>query len=169
MKSTFVPNRNAIFSSILYGYAITISKQFNTNVSISLGVHSGDHAIYPDCRQEFYNKLFDSFQEGNWDSHKIELSLPYIDLDKSKILIDAQKSCKVLNLNFNTIFANTITSYNPNKKGLSSGKSGSDIERILAFNKIGLKDPIKYVESWDSILKNALETEKKFKKTKDFQ
>ena len=30
MKSTFVPNRNAIFSSILYGYAITISKKFNT-------------------------------------------------------------------------------------------------------------------------------------------
>ena len=169
MKSTFVPNRNAIFSSILYGYAITISKKFNNNVSISLGVHSGDHAIYPDCRQEFYDKLFDSFKEGNWESDKIELSLPYINLDKSKILVDAQKSCEVLNLNFNTIFANTITSYNPDKNGLSSGKSGSDIERILAFNKIGLKDPIKYIESWDSILKNALETEKRFKKTKDFQ
>ena len=90
-------------------------------------------------------------------------------MDKSKILVDAQKSCEVLNLNFNTIFANTITSYNPNKNGLSSGKSGSDIERILAFNKIGLKDPFKYIESWDSILKNALETEKRFKKSKDFQ
>ena len=164
MKSTFVPNRNAIFSSILYGYAITISKETSNKVCISLGVHSGDHAIYPDCRQKFYNKLFDSFNEGNWDSDMIELNLPYIEFDKSKILLDAQKSCEKLNLNFNTIFKNTITSYNPNKNGISSGKSGSDIERILAFNKIGLKDPIEYINPWDSVLKNALEIEKNFKK-----
>ena len=77
MKSTFVPNRNSIFSSILYGYAITISKNYtNQEVLISLGVHSGDHAIYPDCRKEFYIKLFDSFKEGNWDSNKIKIYLP---------------------------------------------------------------------------------------------
>ena len=79
MKSTFVPNRNSIFSSILYGYAITISKNNNNQkVLISLGVHSGDHAIYPDCRKEFYIKLFDSFKEGNWDSDKIKIYLPYL-------------------------------------------------------------------------------------------
>ena len=163
MKSTFVPNRNAIFSSILYGYAITLSKKFNKKITISLGVHSGDHAIYPDCRENFYKQLFNSFSEGNWDSDKVELLLPYLKLDKSKILVDAQKSCKNLNIDFNTIFKNTITSYNPNKNGISSGKSGSDIERILAFNKLGLKDPIDYVESWDIVLKNAIEIEKKFK------
>jgi len=163
MKSTFVPNRNAIFSSILYGYAITLSKKFNKKIIISLGVHSGDHAIYPDCRENFYKQLFNSFNEGNWDSDKVELLLPYLKLDKSKILLDAQKSCKKLNINFNTIFKNTITSYNPNKNGISSGKSGSDIERILAFNRLGLKDPIDYIDSWDIVLKNAIEIEKKFK------
>ena len=163
MKSTFVPNRNAIFSSILYGYAITLSKKFNKKIIISLGVHSGDHAIYPDCRENFYKQLFNSFSEGNWDSDKVELLLPYLKLDKSKILADAKKSCEKLNIDFNTIFKNTITSYNPNKNGISSGKSGSDIERILAFNKLGLKDPIDYIESWDIVLKNAIEIEKKFK------
>ena len=29
-----------------------------------------------------------------------------------------------------------------NAKGKSNGKTSSDVERILAFDKIGLKDPI---------------------------
>ena len=62
MKSTVVPNRNAIFSSIIYGYALSLSKELSTSVSISLGVHSGDHAIYPDCRPEFYKILNHAFE-----------------------------------------------------------------------------------------------------------
>ena len=57
MKATVVPNRNAIFSSILYGYGLSIATQEDTDVSIALGVHSGDHAIYPDCRPDFINRL----------------------------------------------------------------------------------------------------------------
>ncbi len=165
MKSTFVPNRNSIFSSILYGYAITISKNNNNQkVLISLGVHSGDHAIYPDCRKEFYIKLFDSFKEGNWDSDKIKIYLPYLNLSKSDILLEAQKSIEKLGLNFNKIFKNTLTSYSPDDKGRSSGKSGSDIERILAFDNIGIKDPIEYVDNWETVLKNAKRIESNFKK-----
>ena len=165
MKSTFVPNRNSIFSSILYGYAITISKNNNNQkVLISLGVHSGDHAIYPDCRKEFYIKLFDSFKEGNWDSDKIKIYLPYLNLSKSDILLEAQKSIEKLGLNFNKIFKNTLTSYSPDDKGRSSGKSGSDIERILAFENIGIKDPIEYVDNWETVLKNAKRIESNFKK-----
>ena len=55
MKSTVVPNRNAIFSSILYGYALSIALRESIDVKIALGVHSGDHSIYPDCRPEFYD------------------------------------------------------------------------------------------------------------------
>ena len=165
MKSTFVPNRNSIFSSILYGYAITISKNNNNQkILISLGVHSGDHVIYPDCRKEFYIKLFDSFKEGNWDSDKIKIYLPYLNLSKSDILLEAQKSIKKLGLNFNKIFKNTLTSYSPDDKGRSSGKSGSDIERILAFDNIGRKDPIEYVDNWETVLKNAKRIESNFKK-----
>ena len=162
MKSTFVPNRNAIFSSILYGYAITISKKHNNKVLISLGVHSGDHTIYPDCRKEFYLKLFDSFKEGNWDSENIKIYLPYLNLDKTKILKDAQKSIKELRLNFNKIFSNTITSYDPDKKGRSSGKTGSDIERILAFDNLGIQDPIEYIDKWENVVKHAKKVESNF-------
>lgn len=163
MKATVVPNRNAIFSSIIYGYALSIVSKEDIDVKIALGVHSGDHAIYPDCRPEFYESLGDSFRIGNWDSERVEFFLPYIDGDKKSILFDALKSCENLNIDFNVIFRNTITSYNPDSEGRSSGKSGSDIERILAFYEIGREDPIDYIDSWSMVLENAVMTELKYK------
>ena len=163
MKATVVPNRNAIFSSIIYGHALSIVSREKKDVKIALGVHSGDHAIYPDCRPEFYESLEQSFRIGNWDSEKVEFFLPYIDEDKSSILLDALLCCDELELDFDTIFSNTITSYNPDSEGRSSGKTGSDIERILAFKEIGRIDPIDYVESWEIVLENAISTELKYK------
>ena len=61
MKATVVPNRNALFSSLLYGTALSIASTHNTNAEVVLGVHSGDHAIYPDCRPEFYRALEHAF------------------------------------------------------------------------------------------------------------
>ena len=163
MKSTVVPNRNAIFSSIIYGYALSIVVEEDTDVKIALGVHSGDHAIYPDCRPEFYRDLERSFRTGNWDSDRVEFYLPFINGDKVTILNDAIKSCEDIEVDFDTIFSNTITSYNPDSEGRSSGKSGSDIERILAFHEIGRKDPIEYIDSWEHVLDNAIITEKKYR------
>lgn len=156
MKQTVVPNRNAIFSSILYGMGLSISQLEDTDVVIALGVHSGDHAIYPDCRPEFYNALSIAFDIGNWDSNRVVFELPYIEGDKTTILEDALHSCEILNLDFDTIMGSTITSYNPDNNGRSSGRSGSDIERIIAFHDIGRVDPIEYVDSWDTVLENAL-------------
>ncbi len=163
MKQTVVPNRNAIFSSILYGYALSIALRENTNVIIALGVHSGDHAIYPDCRPEFYEAISMAFEVGNWDSEKVTFHLPYIDGDKESILRDAEQSVKTLNLDFDTVFANTNTSYNPDSKGRSSGRSGADVERILAFHAIGRNDPVAYSEPWDVVLQNALQLEREMK------
>ena len=57
---------------------------------------------------------------------------------------------------FDTIFKNTNTSYNPDLLGRSSGKSGADIERILAFHDIGREDPVEYTTNWSEVLNNAL-------------
>ena len=76
--------------------------------------------------------------------------------------MDAEKSLNNLKLDFDTIFKNTITSYAPDNNGMSSGKTGSDIERILAFNSLNRKDPITYQDSWERVLDNALKTEKDF-------
>ncbi|MDE0953916.1 MAG: peptide-methionine (R)-S-oxide reductase MsrB [Candidatus Poseidoniales archaeon] len=164
MKATVVPNRNAIFSSIIYGYALSIVSKERKKVKIALGVHSGDHAIYPDCRPEFYESLEYSFKIGNWDSEMVDFFLPYIDGDKTSILRDAEDSCERLKLDFNTVFTNTITSYNPDSEGRSSGKTGADIERILAFREIGRVDPIDYIDSWNIVLENAISVESEHNK-----
>jgi 7-cyano-7-deazaguanine synthase len=163
MKATVVPNRNAIFSSILYGYALSIALREDVRVMIALGVHSGDHMIYPDCRPEFYQSLEHAFQVGNWDSEKVEFHLPYIEGDKITILRDAQQAINKLGLDFNTVFRNTNTSYNPDSRGRSSGKSGADIERVLAFHAIDREDPIEYVDEWQVVLEHAIKVEQEMK------
>ena len=57
-----------------------------------------------------------------------------------------------MNIDFDTIFRNTNTSYNPDEDGRSSGTSGADVERILAFHAIGREDPVEYVTSWNEVL-----------------
>jgi len=162
MKQTVVPNRNAIFSSVLYGYALSVSTKEEVDVSVTLGVHSGDHAIYPDCRPEFYDALMRAFEIGNWGSERITVDLPYVDGDKESILRDAMISCDSLGLDFDTVFSNTNTSYSPDEFGRSSGKTGADVERILAFHAIGRKDPVEYVDDWDTVLEHAIETERQY-------
>lgn len=159
MKQTVVPNRNAIFASILYGQALSIAITQKVNVEIALGVHSGDHAIYPDCRPEFYRALAEAFKLGNWDSEFVSFKLPYINGHKETILRDAEGAITNLGLDFDTVFANTNTSYNPDEQGRSAGTSGADVERILAFHAIGRADPVPYVKPWEEILSDALAVE----------
>ena len=155
MKETVVPNRNAIFSSIAYGLAWSIAQPNEIPVRLSLGVHSGDHAIYPDCRPDFYQALWAAFQAGNWDADRVELYLPYLELDKADILRDAVKSVSHLGLDFDQVFANTLTSYQPDAQGRAHGLTGSDVERVLAFDSIGRVDPIEYVDGWEATLQRA--------------
>ena len=124
MKQTVVPNRNAIFASIAFAQALSIANRNNVDVEICLGVHSGDHAIYPDCTPEFYDSIFQAFYRGNWDAQRVTRYLPYLDLNKALILRDAVKSIEVLNLDFDTVFSNTLTSYAPDAAGRSSGLTG---------------------------------------------
>ena len=160
MKLTVVPNRNAIFSAIIYGQALAISSKYadengKKRVDISLGIHSGDHSIYPDCRPEFRDQLEKAFKLGNYDSELVSYYTPYIRGNKTSILQDCLQNCTELNLNFDHILSKTITSYNPDSIGRSSGNSGSDIERIEAFLNIGRKDPIEYQEPWEIVITKA--------------
>ena len=150
MKQTVVPNRNAIFASYLYSKAgeLVLSDD-NCTVDITLGVHAGDHAIYPDCRPQFYAALIHAFELGNYHSNRIKLYLPYIKYDKALILNDALMSCDQLNLDFDEVLGRTSTSYAPDHMGRASGKTASDVERVEAFLKLGRKDPIEYVMGWE--------------------
>lgn len=144
MKATVVPNRNKIFSSITQAVALSIANQTESPVKIAMGIHAGDHAIYPDCRQEFRDADYKAFAEGNWEAQRVSYYTPYLDTDKYGILKDGESCCECLSLDFDEIYSRTNTSYKPFPSGNSDYKSASSVERIEAFIKLGRKDPVVY-------------------------
>jgi len=80
MKDTVVPNRNKIFSSLVQAVALSVANETKEDTFISLGIHAGDHAIYPDCRQEFRDADMEAFKIGNWDAERVKFYTPYLHL-----------------------------------------------------------------------------------------
>jgi 7-cyano-7-deazaguanine synthase len=172
MKATVVPNRNKIFSSIIQAVALSIAESKDCNVEIAMGIHAGDHSIYPDCRQEFRDIDYEAFKAGNWGAEKVAYYTPYLLGDKFDILKDGEKCCEQLTLNFDEVYRRTNTSYKPmqhevfyeNEHGetlrsiewFSDYKSASSVERVEAFIKLGRKDPVSYADefgpvAWDYV------------------
>ncbi len=162
MKQTVVPNRNAIFTALCYAHALSIATRTGGEVLLSLGVHSGDHAIYPDCRRQFFEALHAAFVLGNWNGAAVQLNLPYLDLDKETILRGALQDCETLGLDFDAVLRNTSTSYAPTWDGKADGRTGSDVERVLAFHAIGRVDPVEYQDGWEAALSYALGKQSEF-------
>ena len=150
MKDTVVPNRNIMFSSIIQSIALSIANEMDCEVKIAMGIHAGDHAIYPDCRQEFRDADYVAFVQGNWDAKKVTYYTPYLDGDKYDILRDGEACCEYLEVDFDEVYKRTNTSYKPNLEGHSDYKSASSVERIEAFLKLGRKDPVVYIDGWET-------------------
>ena len=166
MKATVVPNRNKIFSSIIQAVALSIADAKNTNVHIAMGIHAGDHAIYPDCRQEFRDVDYEAFVAGNWGAEKVTYYTPYLHTDKFGILEDGEVCCNKLNIDFDQVYRRTNTSYKPIKHKIefnnatetwyeeewfSDYKSASSVERVEAFIKLGRKDPVSYADEFGPV------------------
>ncbi len=144
MKETVVPNRNKIFASIVQAVALSVANRTGETCDIALGIHAGDHAVYPDCRQEFRDADDKAFREGNWDADQVGYFTPYLLGDKFDILLDGEVLCAELGIEFNEVYKRTNTSYKPYPSGNSDYKSASSVERIEAFIKLGRKDPVQY-------------------------
>lgn len=127
MKATVVPNRNMILLALAAGWAI--SSKFD---HVSYAAHSGDHDIYPDCRQEFTDALDRAIQLADW--HQVTLHRPYVGLTKADIA--------ALGAKLHVPFEKTWSCY----KGLDlhCGRCGTCIERREAFHLANLDDPTAY-------------------------
>ena len=135
MKQTVVPNRNMIMSAIAVGFGQSRDASF-----LALGVHAGDHAIYPDCRAEFVDTLRACVELSDWNPFTIYA--PFQRMTKKEILGIG------LQLNPPVDYAKTWTCY----KGLEKacGKCGACQERLEAFKKIGVKDMLSYEYGGDA-------------------
>lgn len=141
----FVPNRNAIFASIIFAQAVTLYKDTGNDVSICMGIHANEVSVYPDCTPEFFSALFEAFKKGNFSSEHIHAYNPYVSVTKKDVLRDAVDSCEKLNLDLMTVMRNTLSCYSP-KDGKACGKCPTCVERLSVFRELGLEDPAEYIE-----------------------
>jgi len=127
MKATVVPNRNMILLSLAVGYAVSIE-----STKVYYGAHSGDHAIYPDCRPEFVDRMNDVCAIANYDA--VDIVTPYLNQSKIETLADG--------LQMGLDYSSTWTCYNGRE--MSCGKCGACQERLEAFERNGVTDPLEY-------------------------
>ena len=128
MKQTVVPFRNGIMLSIATGYAESIEAE-----GVVIAAHSGDHAIYPDCREPFMAAMAGAMREGTYA--RIELLRPFIDMDKTAI---ARRGAEL-----GIDFAETWSCYKGGE--VHCGTCGTCVERREAFLLAGIPDPTSYL------------------------
>jgi 7-cyano-7-deazaguanine synthase len=127
MKQTVVPFRNGIMLAIATGYAESIDA-----AGLVIAAHSGDHAIYPDCREPFMQAMATAMGEGTYA--KIQLLRPFIATDKAGI---ARRGVEL-----GIDFSETWSCYKGGE--IHCGVCGTCVERREAFMLAGLLDPTAY-------------------------
>ena len=127
MASTVVPFRNGIMLAAAAGLA-----EDSGFSAVILGNHTGDHAIYPDCRPEFIDGMAKAIEAGT--GGKVKLLSPFCRMTKGEIA--------ALGAKLGVDFSLTWSCYNGREK--HCGKCGTCRERREAFREAGLTDPTVY-------------------------
>jgi len=130
MKQTVVPFRNGIMMAIVAGIAESMGAQ-----GLVIAAHSGDHAIYPDCREDFMKSMGEAIRLGTYA--QVELIRPFFAMRKAEI---AKRG-----LDLGVDFSQTWSCYKGDD--VHCGKCGTCVERREAFMVAGIKDPTVYKEA----------------------
>lgn len=129
MKQTVVPFRNGIMLSIAAGFAESQEAD-----GLVIAAHSGDHAIYPDCRETFLEPMAQAISQGTYAD--IELIRPFVSMRKEDI---AEKGAEL-----GVDFSRTWSCYKGGE--IHCGKCGTCVERKEAFLLSGIPDPTRYLD-----------------------
>jgi 7-cyano-7-deazaguanine synthase len=129
MKQTVVPFRNGVMLAIAAGLAESIEAQ-----AVVIAAHAGDHAIYPDCREDFMRAMAQAIGSGTYAG--IELLRPFIGLTKAQIARHGYE--------LGVDFSKSWSCYKGGE--LHCGSCGTCVERREAFQLAGLKDPTLYAQ-----------------------
>lgn len=132
MRATVVPNRNAILLNVAAGIASARGAAL-----VALGIHAGDHAIYPDCRPEFLAAVQASITAALDGFPAPRVEAPFIDRSKTDIARYAHQLDAPLHL--------TWSCYKGGQ--LHCGTCGTCTERREAFTDADLTDPTTYQEA----------------------
>jgi len=127
MKLTVVPNRNMIMLSVAIAWAISTKSE-----SVSYAAHGGDHAIYPDCREEFASALHTAALLADW--HQVRIDRPFVRESKAGLVAIGER--------LGVPFVDTWSCYEGG--AVHCGKCGTCVERREAFELAGVPDPTEY-------------------------
>jgi 7-cyano-7-deazaguanine synthase len=130
MKQTVVPFRNGIMLAVAAGYAESVEAE-----ALVIAAHSGDHAIYPDCREEFMTPMADAIKNGTYAA--VELLRPFISMTKAEIAARGSE--------LEVDFTRTWSCYKGSD--IHCGKCGTCVERREAFIVSGVPDPTAYEDT----------------------
>lgn len=134
MKTTVVPNRNMILLALTTGYALSIGA-----TQVAYAAHSGDHAIYPDCRNEFADAMAAAMRLCDWN--EVTLLRPFVDWTKADIVLRGQA--------LGVPYQQTWSCYKGGDR--HCGRCGTCVERREAFDLAGVTDPTEYAADAPSI------------------
>lgn len=127
MKSTVVPFRNGILLSVAAGFAESVGAE-----GLVIAAHSGDHAIYPDCREDFLAPMSQAISAGTYAD--VQVLRPFVSLRKEDI---AARGAEL-----DVDYTHTWSCYKGHD--LHCGKCGTCVERKEAFALANLTDPTIY-------------------------
>ncbi len=127
MKSTVVPFRNGIFLAIAAGMAESLGVE-----GLVIAAHSGDHAIYPDCRADFMQAMSEAIRLGTYA--ELQIVDPFIGNNKAEIAAAGAK--------LGVDFAHTYSCYKGGER--HCGLCATCRERKDAFRSAALPDPTSY-------------------------
>jgi 7-cyano-7-deazaguanine synthase len=129
MRQTVVPFRNAVFLSIACGFAESRGAE-----GLVIAAHGGDHAIYPDCREEFMVAMGEAMRLGTYAG--VKLLRPFISFDKGAIAAEGAR--------LGVDFARTWSCYRGEAR--HCGQCGTCVERREAFGRAEVPDPTDYAD-----------------------
>ena len=121
MRSTVVPFRNGIMLAVAAGLAE--SRHLD---GVMIANHSGDHAIYPDCRPEFISSMGAAIADGTYEH--LKLFAPYTGMTKGEIALRG----KELGVDYSL----TYSCYKGGEH--HCGKCGTCVERAEALEFAGI-------------------------------
>lgn len=127
MRQTVVPFRNAIMLAIAAGFAESAGAE-----ALVIAAHTGDHTIYPDCREDFMRAMGEAMRCGTYAG--IRLLRPFIALTKGGIAAEGAR--------LGVDFGRTWSCYEGGE--VHCGRCGTCVERREAFLEAGLADPTAY-------------------------
>jgi 7-cyano-7-deazaguanine synthase len=131
MRSTVVANRNAIFAQVAVGVAVAEGA-----AAVALGIHAGDHPIYPDCRPAFVEAAEHLARVANegFAADGFRVLAPFLDWSKADIVRRGA--------DLGVDLAATWSCYRGGD--VHCGSCGTCVERREAFELAGVADPTSY-------------------------